>query len=122
MTKLLAKLLTAASLLAVTAAGGAGVGAAATPSAPTKVRVVITNLAGTPVQRARVGQVLRFVAVPKVGRVCVERTTTPYCASPQMPHVLVRRIRDDLVVNGRVTARVVDFSRTLATKSIPASR
>jgi hypothetical protein len=116
-----AKLLTAVSLLAVTAAGDAAVGAAA-PSAPTKVRVVITNLAGKPVQRARVGQVLRFVAVPKVGRVCVDRTTTPYCAPPPTEHVLVRRVRDSLVVNGRVTARVVDFGRTLATKSIPASR
>jgi hypothetical protein len=116
----------AALAAAMTSAAASGV--TSTPTSPSSsVAIAITDLSGAPVRRTRVGQVLRFEVVPKQGatlskwmRVCVERGNGNYCAPPSRPHVLVRRVRASLVVDGRVRAKVIRFTNTtLVTKSIP---
>jgi hypothetical protein len=89
-------------------------------------KLLITDTKGRAVTTTRAGQVLRFRAVAPEGaaltkwmRVCLRwNAGNEDCAPPGNPYVLVRRVQPELVVDGRVTARVVEFSRTWATKSV----
>jgi hypothetical protein len=92
-------------------------------------RLLVTDRHGKPVSSTRVGEVLRFEAVAPKGaaltksmRVCLEAITgNGDCAPPNAPCALVRRVQPENVVKGRVTADVVEFSRTWATTSIPVA-
>lgn len=114
---------------AVVAVAGAALGlapsvlAGADAGEPRAVRIVVTDLAGTPVRETRLGQVLRITARSTDGRrvrVCVDRVDPPYCASPLAPGVLVRRVRTNLVVDGWLTVRAIVFpATTVSVRSIP---
>ena len=89
-------------------------------------KLLITDKNGRAVTITRAGRVLRFQAVAPEGaaltkwmRVCVGGNPGyGVCAPPGNPYVLVRRVEPEFIVDGRVTARVVEFSRTWATKSV----